>query len=113
VCVREDATIKEDDTTMSSMILCPECPKTFKNESGLNWHLEHIHGRTEEDAETDNLFPCPLCNSKAESGPVIVRHLVWEHNKRLSEAASLCGVELKDIIDDVFEEWLGKGLNLE
>ena len=44
---------------------------------------------------------------------VIVRHLVWEHNKRLSEAASLCGVELKDIIDDVFEEWLGKGLNLE
>ena len=98
---------------MTSMILCPECPKTFRTESGVNWHREHIHGRSEEDAVTDNPFQCPLCNSKAESGPVIVRHLVWEHNKRLSEAASLCGVELKDIIDDVFEEWLGKGQDLE
>ena len=98
---------------MADMILCPECPKTFKNQSGLTWHLEHIHGRSEEDEVTDNPFPCPLCNSKTESGPVIVRHVVFEHDKRLSQAVSLCGIELKDIIDEVFEERLGKGLDLE
>lgn len=98
---------------MASMILCPECPKTFRTESGLNWHLEHIHGRSEEDAVTDNPFQCPLCNSKTESGPAMVRHVVFEHDKRLSQAASLCGVGLKDIIDEVFEEWLGKGQDLE
>jgi hypothetical protein len=98
---------------MSSMILCPECPKTFRTESGLNWHLQHIHGRSGEDAVTDNPFPCPLCNSRAESGPAMVRHVVWEHNKRMSEAMSLCGVEYQEIIDEAVEEWLGKGQDLE
>ncbi len=98
---------------MASMILCPECPKTFRTESGLAWHLEHIHGRSEEDAVTDNPFQCPLCDSKTESGSTMVRHVLWVHDKRLSEAASLCGVELQEIIDEVFEEWLGKGQDLE
>ncbi len=98
---------------MSSMILCPECPKTFKNESGLNWHLEHIHGRSEEDAEINNLFPCPLCNSKAESGPAIVKHVVFGHDKRMSEAMSLCGEERQEIVDGAMTEWLGKGQDLE
>ncbi|MFC2068514.1 hypothetical protein ACFLTP_05860 [Chloroflexota bacterium] len=94
---------------MANMILCPECPKTFKTGSGLVWHLEYIHGRSEEDAVTDNPFQCPLCNSKAESGPVVVRHVVWEHDKRMSDAMSLCGVEFQEIIDEASIEWLGKG----
>ncbi len=98
---------------MASMILYPECPNVFRTETGLSWHLEYIHGRSEEKAVTDNPFQCPLCNCKAESGSVIVRHVVWGHDKRLSEAVSLCGVELKDIIDDVFEECFGKGQDLE
>ena len=98
---------------MSSMILCPECPKTFKNESGLNWHLEHIHGRSEEEAVTDNPFQCPLCNCKAESGVVMVRHVVWGHDTRMSEAMSLCGVERQEIVDEAMTEWLGKGDDLE
>ncbi len=44
MCVREDATIKEDDTNMSSMIPCPQCDKTFKTESGLRWHLNNPDG---------------------------------------------------------------------
>ncbi len=98
---------------MASMILCPECPKTFRTESGLNWHLQHIHGRSEEDAVTDNPFLCPLCDSRAESGPAMVRHVVWGHNKSLPEAMSLCGVELQEITDEALEEWLGKGQDLE
>jgi hypothetical protein len=98
---------------MASMILCPECPKTFRTESGLSWHLQHIHGRSEEDAVTQNSFPCPLCNSRAESGPAAVRHLVWEHDKSMSEAMSLCEVELQEIIDEACLEWIGKGQNLE
>ena len=98
---------------MASMILCPECPKTFRTESGLNWHLEHIHGRSEEDVVTDNPFLCPLCNSRAESGPVMVRHVIFEHDKRMSEAMSLCGVELRETIDEAVIEWLGKGQDLE
>ncbi len=98
---------------MASMILCPECPKTFRTECGLNWLLEHIHGRSEEDAVTDNPFQCPLCNSKAESGPAIVKHVVFGHDKRMSEAMSLCRVELQEIIDEAVIEWLGKGQDLE
>ncbi len=29
---------------MASMILCPECPKTFRTNSGLNWHLSNPNG---------------------------------------------------------------------
>ncbi len=98
---------------MASMILCPECPKTFRTESGLAWHLEHIHGRSEEDAVTDNPFQCPLCNCKGESGPTMVRHVVFEHDKRMSEAMILCGVELQEITDVAVEEWLGRGQDLK
>lgn len=28
-----------------SQTSCGQCKKTFKGESGLAWHLEHIHGR--------------------------------------------------------------------
>ena len=62
---------------------------------------------------TDNPFQCPLCNSKAESGPAMVRHVVFKHDKRMSEAVSLCGVELQEIIDEAVIEWLGKGQDLE
>ena len=98
---------------MASMILCPECPKTFRSENGLNWHLEHIHGRSEEDAVTDNPFKCPLCSSKAVSGPDMVRHVVFEHDKRMSEAMSLCGIDRQEITDEAVEEWLGKGQDLK
>ncbi len=62
---------------------------------------------------TDNPFQCPLCNSRAESGPVIVRHIVFEHDTRMSEAMSLCGVERQEIVDEAMIEWLGKGDDLE
>lgn len=29
-------------------IPCPQCDKTFRGESGLNWHLERIHGQSRE-----------------------------------------------------------------
>ena len=98
---------------MASMILCPECPKTFRTESGLAWHLEHIHDRSEADAVTGNPFQCPLCNCKAESSPAMVRHVVWGHDKRMPEAMSLCGVELQEIIEEAATEGLGKGQDLE
>ncbi len=98
---------------MASMIICPECPNTFRTESGLNWHLEHIHGRSEEDAVTDNPFQYPLCNCTAESGPAMVRHVMFAHDKSMSEAMSLCGVEHQEIVDEAMTEWLGKGQDLE
>ena len=66
-----------------------------------------------KDAVTDNPFQCPLCNSKAESGSAMVRHVVFEHDKRMSEAMSLCGVELQEITDEAVIAWLGKGQDLE
>ena len=33
---------------MSNKISCPECEKSFRTESGLNWHLEHVHEKTRE-----------------------------------------------------------------
>jgi len=32
-----------------AQIPCPECEKTFRTESGLNWHLERIHAYSQGD----------------------------------------------------------------
>ena len=29
---------------MANKISCPKCPQKFKTETGLDWHLDHIHG---------------------------------------------------------------------
>ena len=33
---------------MASKITCQQCQKTFRTESGLNWHLEHVHGQVQQ-----------------------------------------------------------------
>ena len=43
---------------MSNKISCPECEKSFRTESGLNWHLQKIHGKDSQqgnEAETVQL----------------------------------------------------------
>lgn len=38
---------------MVTKITCPECDKTFKTETSLNWHLEHIHAKAQSETNSD------------------------------------------------------------
>ena len=31
---------------------CTQCERTFKGESGLEWHLRHVHGETARDNQS-------------------------------------------------------------
>ena len=33
-------------------ITCKECDRTFKGESGLEWHLRHVHSETGRDNQS-------------------------------------------------------------
>ena len=35
---------------MAKNISCPDCDKTFRTESGLDWHLDHTHGKNDPAA---------------------------------------------------------------
>ena len=46
---------------------CPECDKTFKTESGLQWHLEHVHNRLKSEADSESLVVEEAKPTKQES----------------------------------------------
>jgi len=35
-------------------ISCPQCEKTFRNETGLNWHLERMHSQSQQTSDQVN-----------------------------------------------------------
>jgi ribosomal protein L37AE/L43A len=52
-------------------ILCPQCEKPFRTESGLAWHLEHQHGKVTEDKGKSNGQNSPEVPANQASGALL------------------------------------------
>jgi len=45
---------------------CPKCPKSFKTNNGLKWHLLHIHNVQYDEAQADSQYRQAAGESNAD-----------------------------------------------
>lgn len=79
---------------------CEQCQKTFRTQSGLNWHLEHIHHEPKSQTDSESLVAEATKPSEQESQK--------DYDQSISELKR----ELEDVLKarlDIFRErdtWL-------
>lgn len=76
-------------------LICPECRKRFRTESGLKWHLFHIH----RWKDTKEILKAPSLNQLAE--------IAIEDELLLAAYAKGLGIEVGDL-KRLIEKHFGK-----